>query len=89
MSNIIDLSEVLQRELNARPKVFIERWPITANRTKVRLCSIAKASVQCEIDHITAQVESFGPGGEAHFKGPFKEDNIWKATGTIVVYPDV
>ena len=90
MSNVIDLSEVFRREQdNARPMVFIERWVITANRTKFRFCSVSKESVQCEIDYRTAEVESLGSGGEAHFRGPYKEDNIWKADGYVVIYPDV
>lgn len=90
MSNVIDLSEVFQREQDApRPMVFIERWVITPNRTKYRFCSISKASVQGEIDFRTTHVESLGAGGEAHFTGPYKEDNIWKAHGYVVVYPDV
>ena len=87
MSNIIDLLDYLQTHEHVRPFVFTERWPITANRTKIRLCSISKQSVRAEVDYLTELVDQ--GGGEAHFKGPFKEDNIWKATGTIVVYPDV
>ena len=88
MSNVIDLLEYLQTHAHVRPFVFTERWtnPKFPNRTKIRLASVSKQSVQAEVAYLTEVVDQ--GGGIATFE-TFKEDGVYKAIGEIEVFPDV
>ena len=81
---LMDKIRRVERE-SVRPVVFTTR-KVEAGGTRYQLVSVSKESIEAEIKFITAHVESFGKGGEAHFVGPCKFDGIWKAVGRVVVY---